>query len=86
MSTVTTTSGGKVVGIWSMATAPEHQRQGAGRATLAAVMAHHRQRGAGLFYLGATPVGKALYEGAGFRTVEETPIWVAGQSAQFPGH
>ncbi len=86
VSTAMTTGAGEVVGIWSMATAPAQQRQGAGRATLAAVMAHHRQRGAGLFYLGATPAGKPLYEAAGFRTVEETPIWVAGRSAQFPGH
>ena len=86
VSTAMTTGAGEVVGIWSMATAPEHQRQGAGRATLEAVMAHHRARGARLFYLGATEAGKPLYEAAGFRTVEETPIWVAGQSAQFPGH
>ena len=83
--TAMTTGAGEVVGIWSMATAPEHQRQGAGRATLAVAMAHHRQR-AGLFYLGATAAGKPLYERVGFRTAEETPIWVAGQSAQFSGH
>lgn len=86
VSTAMTTGRGAVIGIWSMATAPAHQRQGAGRATLAAVLADHHQRGAELFYLGATAAGKPLYDAVGFRTIEETPIWVAGQSAQFPGH
>jgi N-acetylglutamate synthase-like GNAT family acetyltransferase len=86
VSTAMTTTSGNVVGIWSMATPPAHQRQGAGRATLAAVLADHQQHGADRFYLGATAAGKPLYESVGFRTIEETPIWVAGQSAQFPGH
>jgi Tat protein secretion system quality control protein TatD with DNase activity len=67
-------------------TPPEQQRQGAGRATLEAAMAYHRAQGTSIFYLGATEAGKPLYERTGFRTLEETPIWVAGHSAQFPGH
>ena len=86
ISTVTTTQMGEVVGIWSMATPPEQQRQGAGRATLEAAMAYHRARGGNLFYLLATEVGKPLYDRTSFRTLEETPVWVAGQSTQFPGH
>ena len=86
VSTVTTTGASEVVGIWSMATPPEHQRQGVGRATLEFAMAHHRARGGRLFYLGASPAGKPLYDHVGFQTVEETPIWVAGQSMQFPAH
>ena len=85
VSTVLTTGAGEVIGIWNRGTPPAFQRQGAGRATLEAAMAYHRGRGARLFYLGATPAGKPLYDRAGFRTVEETPIWVAGRSAQFPG-
>ena len=85
VSTVLTTGSGEVIGIWNMGTPPEYQRQGAGRATLEAAMAYHRERGARLFYLGATPAGKPLYERAGFRTLEETPVWVAGRSVQFPG-
>jgi len=86
ISTVTTTQAGEIVGVWSMATPPGQQRQGAGRAALEAAMAYHRDRGARLFYLLATAAGMPLYERTGFRTLEETPIWVAGQSAQFPGH
>ena len=86
ISTVTTAQTGEVVGVWSMATPPGRRRQGAGRAVLEAAMAYHRDRGARLFYLLATAAGMPLYERTGFRTLEETPVWVAGQSAQFPGH
>jgi hypothetical protein len=34
-----------------------------------------------MFYLGATEEGKPLYERAGFRTVTETAIWIAGGTA-----
>jgi GNAT superfamily N-acetyltransferase len=81
----TTAEGGAVVGIWDMATAPAWQRRGVGRATLAAVMAYHTDRGARLFYLDATAAGLPLYTRAGFRIVEETAVWVAGASTQFPG-
>ncbi len=84
VSTVLTTRTGDVVGIWNMGTPPRYQRQGAGRATLEAVMASHRERRARLFYLGATPAGKPLYDRVGFQTVEETPIWILGQSMPFP--
>jgi GNAT superfamily N-acetyltransferase len=85
VSAVMTTTTDHVVGIWSMGTIPEWQRQGAGRATLTAVLVHHVTRGARLFYLGATPQGKPLYDQVGFRTLEEVAVWVAGQSTQFPG-
>ena len=73
-----TTRFGAKVGIWAMGTAPLHQRRGAGRAVLGAAMAHHRARGAALFYLGATEAGRPLYERAGFRTVAEGAVWAAG--------
>jgi GNAT superfamily N-acetyltransferase len=75
-STVTTSVEGTTVGIWSMATPKNRQRQGAGRAALLAAIEHHRRLGATTFYLIATPAGKPLYESVGFRTVEEFPIWV----------
>ena len=85
VSTVTTSAAGAMVGIWSMATTPARQRQGAGRAALAAALARHRARGATTFYLIATEAGRPLYERTGFRTLEETPLWAAGHSVQFPG-
>lgn len=80
---VTTTGADDVVGIWSMATPPRYQRQGAGRAALDWVIAHHLARGATTFYLGATEAGKRLYDQIGFVTVDELAIWLSGQSTQF---
>ena len=77
-SAVTTTAGGADVGIWSMATSPSRQRQGAGRAALVAAIEHHRGLGATTFYLIATPAGKPLYDSIGFKTVDEFPMWVTG--------
>jgi GNAT superfamily N-acetyltransferase len=77
-SAVTTTASGADVGIWSMATSPNHLRQGAGRAALLAAIEHHRSLGATTFYLIATPSGKPLYDSLGFKTVDEFPMWVKG--------
>ncbi|MBV9597111.1 MAG: GNAT family N-acetyltransferase [Chloroflexi bacterium] len=66
-----------------MATAPEHQRRGAGRAVLQAALDYHHAQGADAFYLVATPAGKSLYDAVGFETVDDLAIWVTGHSAQF---
>lgn len=86
MSTVATTGTGATIGIWSMATPLEKQRQGAGRAALLAAMDYHQKRGAETFYLCATEAGKPLYDSLGFKTVDDIPIWVVGHSEQFGGH
>jgi GNAT superfamily N-acetyltransferase len=78
VSTVMTTEGGEIVGIWTMATMPERQRQGAGRAVLEHVIAFHLARGTRLFYLLATEAGLPLYARVGFATVAEVPVWLAG--------
>jgi ribosomal protein S18 acetylase RimI-like enzyme len=85
VSAVATLRHGPTVGIWCMATAPEHQRRGAGAGLLRQVMAQHHASGARLFYLVATDAGYPLYERLGFRTVERIAIWVAGHSTQVPG-
>ena len=82
ISTVWTTRGGATVGIWSMATPPEQQRQGAGHALLTQVIANHVKRGATLFYLMATEAGFPLYQRIGFQTVANLAVWVAGHSVQ----
>ena len=85
VSSVQTTRFGGAVGVWAMATPPEHQRKGAGRALLEHVMRYHREREATLFYLCATEAGYPLYERLGFRTAAEGLVWVAGHSTQVPG-
>ena len=85
MSTVWTIRGGRTLGIFNMATPPEHQRKGAGAALLAQVIAWHYERGATLFYLQATEAGYPLYERIGFQTVARPFIWVAGQPSQAGG-
>jgi GNAT superfamily N-acetyltransferase len=85
-STVMTTAGKGRVGIWNMATAPERQHQGAGRAVLRAALEHHREQGSDSFYLIATAAGKPLYDACGFTTVDNVAIWVAGHSEQFATH
>lgn len=86
MSAVCTSGAGSTVGIWTMSTPPEKQRQGAGRAVLVAAMQDHLRRGAQTFYLIATPAGKPLYDSLGFKTVDELSIWLVGESSQFPAH
>lgn len=78
MSTVTTTGAGSVIGIWSMATPPELQRRGAGKAALVGAIEQKQASGAELFYLIATPAGKPLYDAIGFETVETFPLFVFG--------
>lgn len=86
MSAVTTSKTDTTVGIWSMATPPEKQRQGAGRAVLLAAMEFSWKRGAETFYLCATDAGKPLNDSLGFTTVDDLPIWVVGHSDQFAAH
>ena len=84
VSTVMTQRVGATVGVWSMATRPDRQRQGAGRAVLRHAVAHNRAQGAELFYLLATEAGKPLYKATGFSTLAEPAVWVRGHSVQVP--
>ena len=68
--------GGALAGIWSMATSPDLQGQGAGRAALLGAMSTAWQQGATSFYLMASEAGKRLYDKVGFRVVEDFPLYV----------
>lgn len=81
-SFVQTTRIGTQVGIWSMATAPEYQGQGAGRALLEAVLTHHLGHGAEVFYLMASSAGRRLYEQVGFHETTRLACWLRGSSTQ----
>jgi GNAT superfamily N-acetyltransferase len=74
--TVSVTPTGNTGGISLMATPPQHQRKGMGRALLSQVIVDYRRRGVKRFHLGATAAGRALYESLGFELVADLPVWV----------
>ena len=76
MSAVTVTPTGSTAGISLMATPPDRQRGGWGRALLTQVMADYRGRGVTRFHLGATEAGLRLYESVGFETVASLAAWL----------
>jgi GNAT superfamily N-acetyltransferase len=81
-SAVTVTPTGNTAGISLMATAPEHQRKGIGRALLTHVIDDYRRRGVVRFYLSATEAGRPLYASLGFETIADLSAWVLERSPQ----
>ena len=76
MCTVSVTPTGDTGAISLMATPPEHQRKGVGRALLSHVIDDYRRRGMTRFHLGATEAGRRLYESLGFEVVADLPVWL----------
>ncbi|MBA4013520.1 MAG: hypothetical protein C0481_16780 [Phenylobacterium sp.] len=76
VGTVSVTPTGDTGAISLMATPPQHQRKGLGRALLSQVIDDYRRRGMRRFHLGATEAGLPLYESLGFETVAELPVWL----------
>lgn len=85
MSAVTVTPTGDTAGISLMATPPDRQRGGWGRALLTQVIDDYRGRGVTRFHLGATEAGLRLYESVGFTTVAELSAWMLTQPAREDG-
>lgn len=83
VSVVTTTRVDDTVGLWTMATPPQHERKGYGRALLASVLGDAQRDGASLGLLGATPAGFPLYSSTGWTTYETWELYVNAPSAQF---
>ena len=69
------TSDPDLVGIWSMATAPDSRRQGHGASLLRAVLGHYALEGATSACLISTPAGEPLYRRVGFEPVEHLRVW-----------
>jgi GNAT superfamily N-acetyltransferase len=82
VSAVSVTPAGNTAGISLMATPPERQRQGWGRALLTQVIDDYRRRGVERFFLSATEAGLPLYASLGFETVAELSAWVLGNASQ----
>jgi GNAT superfamily N-acetyltransferase len=74
---------GDHVGIYCMATRPQFQRQGIGRAVLNTAMRYYLDHEVTTFTLEATAAGVRLYEQVGFKTVAQPSVFVIGSSTQF---
>lgn len=61
--------------VWSLSTRRADQRHGYGRRLTCAALLGERQAGASHALLLASPEGRALYEGLGFRTVDHWQMW-----------
>lgn len=85
MSAVSVTPTGTTAGISLMATPPEHQGKGMGRALLAQVIDHYQGRGVERFHLTATEAGRPLYASLGFEPIADLSAWVLGHSTQVHG-
>ncbi len=85
MSAVSITPTGNTAAISLMATPPEHQRKGMGRALLTQVMDDYRSRGVQRFHLTATEAGRPLYASLGFETIADLSAWVLGHPTQVHG-
>ncbi len=66
---------GDVVGVYSVGTAHAHRRQGAARATIGAALAGFAARGVRVAGLLSGTDAIPLYEGLGFRVVDEPSEW-----------
>jgi GNAT superfamily N-acetyltransferase len=75
-SAVTVTRHGTTVGIWTMATPPDRQGQGWGRALLTSVLDDCCRMGVDRAYLYASPAGFPLYSSIGFTALAEMPVWL----------
>jgi GNAT superfamily N-acetyltransferase len=81
MCTVSVTPTGDTAGISLMATPPEHQCKGMGRALLSWLIDDYRRRGVERFHLGATEAGRPLYTSLGFELVADLSVWTLGAPA-----
>jgi len=69
------------VGVFGVATPPEHRRRGLGAGITARILLDGSAAGARSAFLGATPMGYRIYERLGFRTVETWTFHVPGPVA-----
>ena len=78
---VTTAAGvctGDVIGLYSVATLPQHRRLGFAEAIMRHLVDEARQAGVQRAVLQSTASGLSLYERMGFRTVTKFNVYIAG--------
>lgn len=69
---------GSFVGIFNIATLPEHRRRGYGAAITARLVSDGLAEGASWSWLQSSAEGYKVYERLGFRTIESWPCWISG--------
>jgi len=67
---------GDTIGIYNVATLPEHRGHGVGSAVTRAVMQEGKDRGCTSAILHTSPMGRGVYERLGFEVVCATTHWV----------
>ena len=72
---------GPCVGIFNIATPPEHRGRGFGAAVTARAVADGLANGAQWAFLQSSPAGYGIYRRLGFRTVERWACWTASARA-----
>ncbi len=78
VSTAATVIGGGAVGVYNVATMPEHQKRGYGETVMRHAVAEAQQRhGIERTILQSTPAGHHLYERMGFRTVTNVAVYAS---------
>jgi ribosomal protein S18 acetylase RimI-like enzyme len=78
VSTTAAVLGGGAIGIYNVATLPEHQRQGYGEAVMRHALADAQaQYGVERSILQSTPAGYRLYERMGYRTVTQVAVYAS---------
>jgi ribosomal protein S18 acetylase RimI-like enzyme len=78
VSTAAAVMGGEAVGIYNVATMPEHRRHGYGETVMRhAVVEAQRRYGIEQAVLQSTPAGQRLYERMGFRTVTNVAVYAS---------
>jgi ribosomal protein S18 acetylase RimI-like enzyme len=78
VSTAATVMGGGAVGVYNVATMPEHQKRGYGETVMRyAVSEAQRRSGIERIILQSTPAGQRLYERMGFRTVSSVAVYAS---------
>jgi ribosomal protein S18 acetylase RimI-like enzyme len=65
------------VGVFNVATPPEHRRRGYGAAITASAVLDGLDHGATFAWLQSSVSGYPVYQRLGFRVVESWPVWVA---------
>jgi N-acetylglutamate synthase len=76
VSMATGVTDGAMVGIFNVATPPEHRGHGFGAAVTAQAVTAGRAAGATTAYLQSSPMGYPVYVRLGFRTVERWQQWM----------